>query len=103
MCAATFTFDRGMDRIEDLTVLLSAVDSAGNKTALGVLEIPEFGGSSATRYEDTLLESEQVCEDSLALVVDKATAVVEGKPVDLLKEGGLSVRDFKPFRIRVGE
>lgn len=103
MCAATFTFDSGMDRVEDLAVLLSMVDSAGNKTALGVLEIPEFGGSSASRYDQVFLESEEVCADDLWLVVDKATAVVEGKPVDLLKDGGLSVRDFRPFRVRVGE
>lgn len=104
MCAATFTFDSSMEQVvEDLIIVLSTVDSAGNKTVLGELEVPDFGGSSAARYELALLENEEVCEDDLSLVVTAATVVVNGKPVDLLKNGGLSARDFRPFRIVVGD
>lgn len=38
----------------------------------------------------------------LALVVTRATATLEGKPVDLLKTNDLQVRNFKPYVITLG-
>jgi len=81
----------------------TAIDKAGQKVASGVLEIEKFGQSSAARYADAFLEGEETCADDLTVIVEKATAVVDGKRTDLLKTGALSARDFKPFRIRVGK
>ena len=49
------------------------------------------------------MEGEEICDEDLTIVVNKATAVIDGKSVDLLKTKVLSVRDFKPFRIRIGK
>lgn len=101
-CSAVFSFDSAGDRIETLQVSVSALNHAGEKLASGVLEVHEFGGSSANRYTDAFLESEAVCDDDLTIVVTGATGVVNGKRIDLLKTGALTAREFKPFRIRVG-
>ena len=102
-CSAVFSFDSGMEEINNLQVNISAVNKAGKKVASGMLQIARFGQSSADRYADAFLEGEEICADGLTIVVNKATAVIDGKRVDLLKTKVLSARDFKPFRIRVGK
>jgi len=102
-CSAMFSFDSGMEDIKNLQVSVAAVNKAGKKVASGVLEIPQFGQSSAARYADAFLEGEEICADDLTIVVNKATAIVDGKRTDLLKSKALSARDFKPFKIRVGK
>lgn len=101
-CSAIFSFDSGMEEIKNLQVSVSVVDKMGKKIASGFLEIEQFGESSANRYADAFLEGEEMCGDDLIIIVGKATAVVEGKRTDLLKSKALSARDFKPFKIRVG-
>lgn len=98
-----FSFDSGMEEIKNLQVSVSAVNKAGKKVASGVLEIPQFGQSDADRYADAFLENEENCADDLTIVVNKATAIIDGKRTDLLKSRALSARDFKPFKIRVGK
>lgn len=102
-CSAVFSFDSGMKEIKNLQVTVAAVNKGGKKVASGVLEIQQFGQSSADRYADAFLEGEEICVDDLTIVVNKATAIVDGKRTDLLKSKALSARDFKPFRIRVGK
>ena len=102
-CSAVFSFDSGMEEIKNLQVTVAAVNKAGKKVASGVLEIQQFGQSSADRYADAFLEGEEICADDLTIVVNKATAIVDGKRTDLLKSKALSARDFKPFRIRIGK
>ena len=102
-CSAVFSFDSGMEEIKNLQVTVAAVNKAGKKVASGVLEIPQFGQSSADRYADAFLEGEEICADDLTIVVNKTTTKVDGKRTDLLKSKALSARDFKPFRIRVGK
>jgi len=102
-CSAVFSFDSGMEEIRNLQVSVSAANKAGKKVASGMLEIPQFGQSSANRYADAFLEGEEICADDLTIVVNKATAIVDGKRTDLLKSKALSARDFKPFKIRVGK
>lgn len=102
-CSAVFSFDSGMKEIKNLQVTVAAVNKGGKKVASGVLEIQQFGQSSADRYADAFLEGEEICADDLTIVVNKATAIVDGKRTDLLKSKALSARDFKPFRIRVGK
>jgi hypothetical protein len=102
-CSATFSFDSGLDDIKNLQVAVSAVNKAGKKVASGVLEVQQFGQSSADRYADAFLEGEEICADDLTIVVNKATAEVNGKRMDLLETKAISARDFKPFKIRVGK
>ena len=102
-CSAVFSFDSGMEEIKNLQVTVAAINKAGKKVASGVLEIPQFGQSSADRYADAFLEGEEICADDLTIVVNKAIATVDGKRTDLLKSKILSARDFKPFKIRVGK
>lgn len=98
-----FSFDSGMEEVKNLQVTVTAVNKAGKKVASGVLEIQKFGQSSADRYADAFLEGEEICADDLTIVVNKATAIVDGKRIDLLKSKTLAVRDFKPFKIRLGK
>lgn len=102
-CSAVFSFDSGMEEIKNLQVSISAVNKAGKKVSSGVLEVKEFGQSSADRYSDAILEGEEVCDDNLTIVVNKATAIVDGKRTDLLKSKSISAQDFKPFKIRMAK
>jgi hypothetical protein len=102
-CSAVFTFDSGGEEIANLQVSVLAIDGSDKQVLSNVLRINSFGQSSADRYADAFLEGEAVCSDGLTIVVNKATAVVEGKQVDLLKKKMLSFRDFKPFKIRIGK
>lgn len=102
-CSAVFSFDSETEEITDLQVTVAVVNKAGEKVSSGVLEIQQFGQSSADRYADAFLEGEEICADDLTIVVNKATAIVDGKHIDLLKSEALSSRDFKPFKIRVGK
>jgi hypothetical protein len=102
-CSAVLSFDSGMEKIENLQASVTAINKAGKKVASGVLEIPQFGESHADRYANAFLEGEEICADDLTIVVNKATAIVDGKQTDLLKSKTLSARDFKPFKIRMGK
>ena len=102
-CSAVFTFDAAIDDTQDLQVTVSVIDKSGKKVASGVLSIKELGQSQADRYANASIEGEEVCEDNLTIVVNKATAIINGKKVDLLKTKQLTVRDFKPFKIRLNK
>lgn len=101
-CSAMFTFDSGMEEVRNLHVSVTVANKIGKKVSTGVLEIPQFGQSSANRYADAFLEGEEICADDLTNVVTEATAIVRGKRTDLLKSKALSARDFRPFKVRVG-
>ena len=100
-CSANFTFDSELQEIKNLQVTVSAVNKAGKKVASDVLEVQQFGQSSADRYADAFFEGEEICAEDLVIVVNKATAIVDGKRTDLLKSKAITVRDFKPFKIRI--
>lgn len=101
MCSAKFTFDGGgWDKIQNLRVSVTAY-KAGKKIDSGILEVNEFGNCSACRYEEAFLESEEMCNENLSIVVTKATAIVNGKKTDLLRSNGLTIRAFKPFQIKI--
>lgn len=102
-CSAVFTFDSGMEEVRNLQVSVDAFSKSRRKVASGVLEVSEFGESSATRYADAFLEGEAVCDDGLTIVVNKATALIDGRRVDLLKSKTITARDFKPFKVIVGK
>ncbi|BCU06760.1 hypothetical protein Atep_14370 [Allochromatium tepidum] len=99
-CSAVFFFDSGLQAIENLQVSFSALNASGESIATGTLEIATFGNGSADRYADAFAESEHFCDDDLTIVVDQATAIIEGRKVDLLAQKVLVPEDFKPFKIR---
>ena len=100
MFSAEFTFDGlGIDEINNLKVSVNAVDKSGKVITSGVLEVDQFGGGGAGRYATAFLESEQICAESLIIVVTKASAFINDKKIDLLKTKLISVRSFQPYRI----
>lgn len=99
LCVATFFFDSGLQVIENLQVSFAALNPSDERVATGTLEIARFGDGSASRYADALAESEHFCDDDLTIVVDQATAIIEGRKVDLLAQKVLVPEAFKPFRI----
>ena len=70
-CSAVFSFDSGMEEIKNLQVSVNAVNKAGKKVASGLLEITQFGQSSADRYATAFLEGEEICADDLTIVVQQ--------------------------------
>lgn len=103
ICSASFTLDAGMDEMTNLKIQVQALDPKGSAIGDGVLEVDELGTSSATRYGSAFFEDSAACEDNLTIVIKKASAVMNGKTVDLIKTKNISVREFKPFSIRIGK
>lgn len=100
MCAANFTFDSGMEPVEQLQVSIVALEKNTNKVkGQGVIDIDEFGTSGADRYAVGYWESELACDDNLYLVVTEASAYIDGVKQDLLEAGLLKAREFKPYQI----
>jgi beta-galactosidase GanA len=102
-CSATFLFDSGLEEIRSLQISVDVVDKSGKSIESAVLSVKDFGSSSSTRYAEDAIESERICADGLMIVVTKASAIVNGKRTDLIKTKGISTRDFKPFKIRIGK
>lgn len=102
MCAANFTFDSGLDRVQQLKVHIQVLDKKSNKVvAQDVIEVEEFGGSSADRYATGYWHSEIACDDDLRLVVTQANAVVDDERMDLLARQALDIRPFVPYEITI--
>lgn len=100
-CSAVFTFDSGLEDIKKLQVSVSAINRSGKRVASGVLEVPQFGQSSATRYAEAYLEGEDLCDDDLTITVTKASAMIDGKRTDLVKSRVFVARDFKSYKIKI--
>lgn len=100
-CAAEFTFDSGLQDIRDLKVAVSAINTSGQSVLVDVLEISQFGESSAMRYASVLIEDKAMCDDSLSIVVNQASAFIDGQRTDLLQNQVLTSRNFQPFAIRI--
>ena len=83
-CSAVFSFDSGMEETSNLQVSVTALSKAGKKVTSGLLSVKQFGQSSADRYAQSFLESEEICADDLTIVVNKATAVIGGKRTVIL-------------------
>ena len=100
-CSAEFTFDSGFESIDELSIRFNLIDGAGKVVATDSMSLDAFGGSSATRYAKVFVESEEICNTDLKLVVTDALATMDGKKVDLVKTKGIAAREFKPFSIKV--
>lgn len=101
MCSAEFTFDSGRENISRLDLAFNLQSKAGKTVAKDEIHLESFGQSSATRYAQAFVESEQICDSSIKLVVTQATAVIDGKRVDLLITKQLAAREFAPIVIKV--
>jgi hypothetical protein len=102
ICSAHFTFDSNGVEISDLKVAVSALDKSGTEVIADNLEIESFGQGDIDRYADAELESGDMCQEGLKMVVSAATATIDGKVVDLLATKQLVAREFKPFKIDIG-
>ena len=100
-CSAELTFDSGFESIQKLEINFNLVDKAGKVIASDSVSLGAFGQSSADRYRQTFVESEEICDNTLRLVVTSAVAMIDGKSVDLIETKRISAREFKPLVIRV--
>lgn len=98
-CAATLTFDSGLDKIEELELLVSAVSAEGESIELGKIQLETFGESSAERYSSALLEHQLLCDEETTLFINQAAAIINGEYIDLIQMRQLEARKFKPFFI----
>lgn len=102
MCSANFTFDAGEEPVSNVVVDVKVYNGKGAFLQDDQITLDDAGDSNATRYGTGYLISDIYCDDGLKIVVTKASAVINGKKTDLVKTKKLTVRDFKPFTIQVG-
>lgn len=100
-CSATFTFDSGYEDIQKLNISFNLVDKAGNIIAKDTIALDAFGQSSAERYKKIHVENEEICDNTMQIIITKATAIIDGTNVDLIKSKRISARNFKPLEIRL--
>ena len=100
-CAATLTLDSGGEEFRQVRLQAAVLDKTGRRLMAETLDVPSIGTSSAERFAEVLLEGEALCSESLQLQITSATAVVNGKRIDLLRTGQLTPRTFRPMPIRV--
>lgn len=100
-CTATLTLDSGLDEYRQLRMQVAVLDKAGRRVAVQTLDIPTIGQSMAERYAEGYISGEELCGEALQLQITSATAVVNGKRIDLLRTGQLTPRAFRPMLIRV--
>lgn len=102
MCAANFTFDSQMESVRELKVHIQVLSKKNNKlVAEDVIEVDDFGDSSAERYATGYWHNEIACDQDLRVVVTGATAVMGGERVDLLAKKLLDVQNFVPYEISI--
>lgn len=102
MCAANFTFDSQMEPVQQLKVHIQVLSKKNNKlVAEDVIEVDDFGSSSADRYATGYWHDEIACDQNLRVVVTGATAVMNGERVDLLANDLLDVQNFVPYEISI--
>ncbi len=101
MCSAEFTFDSGGEAITKLDISFNLQNKSGKVVARDKIHVSSFGDSGASRYGQAFVESPQVCDSSVKLLVTRASAMIGGKQVDLLKTRQISARKFVPISIKV--
>lgn len=99
MCVASFTFDSGLEPVQQLKVHAKAVDKSNALVEEIVFEVDAFGAASVDRYANDFWESENACDSDLKVVVTFAEAIINNQRQDLLATNQLNARDFTPFVI----
>jgi hypothetical protein len=103
-CTAEFFLDAGPPGEEELTDVQITLDlrTGGKKGTSLSLEIPSVGGSTANRYQTASDTGEGLCNDepTTVFILRSATAVVNGKRIDLLKTKSVFIGHFKPTPIK---
>ncbi|SIR61278.1 hypothetical protein SAMN05421778_11336 [Sphaerotilus natans] len=100
-CVATLTLDSGLDEFRQVRLQATVLDKAGRRLMAQTLDLPSIGSSSAERFAEVMIDGEALCDEQLQLQITSATAVANGKRIDLLRTGQLTPRVFKPMPIRI--
>ena len=100
-CVATLTLDSGLEEFRQVKLQAAVLDKAGRRLMTQTLDLPSIGSSSAERFAEVMLEGEALCDEQLQLQITSATAVLNGKRIDLLRAGQLTARTFRPMPIRI--
>lgn len=101
ICSAAFLFNGQGYEYEDVQIEVTVQDSSGKKIATDTLIVKELGPGTAFRHAVAFIENEKMCDDGLKIVIEKASAKVEGKTMDLIKSKRLTIDEFKPFKIEI--
>ncbi len=99
MCSAAFDLEGGLDELADVRIYYQALNEDKEVVDSGVFLIDSFGNNTASRFERVYLENEPLCYERLVLRISKATAVIDGEIVDLLRTGDLQLKEFVPMTI----
>ncbi|MGL4190967.1 MAG: IrmA family protein [Sphaerotilus sulfidivorans] len=100
-CVATLTLDSGLEEFRQVKLQAVVLDKAGRRLLAQTLDLPSIGSSSAERFAEVMIDGEALCDEQLQLQITSATAVANGKRIDLLRAGQLTARTFRPMPIRI--
>lgn len=81
----------------DLKITIDMYEK-GEKTGSETIVIEKIGSCNAERYDGAAIET-QANPDKF--VISKASAIIDGERVDLLKSGMLTWREFSPVPIEI--
>ena len=99
MCSAAFDIDSDSEEMSDVKIYYEVLNGAAETIDNGMFLIDHFGYSTASRFERVYLEKEALCDETLTLKITKATAVINGKKIDLIKFADFREEKFKPMKI----
>ncbi len=99
MCSAAFVIDSGLEEMSDVKIYFDALNEKADLVDNGAFMIDHFGYSAASRIEIVSLENEELCYETLSLKINKATAVIDGKVVNLLQTDNVHIQQFEPMTI----
>ncbi len=99
VCSLRFDVDGETSSVQNLKISVDVFDKHNKKIGSDIISTENFGTSDADRYTNAFIENEMYCEEDLSIKIKKATAIVDGKSTDLLKDKMIQVIDFKPIKI----
>lgn len=99
MCSAAFIIDSEQQEMTDVEIYYEALNEKFDLVEDGVFKIEHLGYSSSSRFENIYLENEELCDESLALKITRASATIEGKKIDLINNDDFYEKKFEPMKI----
>lgn len=95
----------GLSGYHNLKVSLDFLNDKGDIVDSAEFVIDELGTCTATRYATTIVESQEIGDEKMTIVIVSATAEAESSPgneIDLLKNGLVSSRTPTSYAVQIG-
>lgn len=87
--------------IKNLNISITAFNGKGKKITSKSNILAHFKGSDEFRYTKFDLTGEGLCDEGVNVTIDKATTVVDGKTIDLIKTKSISSSPIERVGVRI--